>query len=74
MYYFGCKDCSQSFRQQEVKMENKILREKSHCVARKSRFLKNKWTTNVIKTKWILIVWSVKKILKILTQKCLEQK
>ena len=26
------------------------------------------------KTRWMLIVWSVKKILKILIQKCLEQK
>ena len=26
------------------------------------------------KTRWILLVWSVKKILKILIQKCLEQK
>ena len=27
-----------------------------------------------IKTRWILIAWSVRKILKILTQKCLKQK
>ena len=35
----------QNFRQQEVKMTNKVLREKSHCVvcrSNKSRFLKQK--------------------------------
>ena len=70
-------------------MTNKVLREKSHCVvyrSNKSRFLKqNKLTINVIclkntnckqyiKTKWRLIVWSVEKIKKILTQKWLQQK
>ena len=43
MYCFGCKDFTHNFRSQEVKMANKVLREKSHCVvcqSNKSRFLK----------------------------------
>ena len=42
-YCFGCKDCTQNFRPDKVKMTNKVLREKSHCVvcqSNKSRFLK----------------------------------
>ena len=42
-YCFGCKDYMKNFRPQEVKMTNKILREKPHCVvcqSNKSRFLK----------------------------------
>ena len=31
-YCFGCKDFNHNFRPQEVKMTNKVLREKSHCV------------------------------------------
>ena len=31
-YCFGCKDFTHNFRPQEVKMTNKVLREKSHCV------------------------------------------
>ena len=31
-YCFGCKDYTQNFRPQEVKMTNKLLREKSRCV------------------------------------------
>ena len=31
-YYFGCKDYTKHFRKQEVKMTNKVLREKSRCV------------------------------------------
>ena len=31
-YCFGCKDYTKNFRPLEVKMRNKILREKSHCV------------------------------------------
>ena len=50
-YCFGCKDYTKNFRPQEVKMANKVLREKSHCVvyrSNKSRFLKqNKLTINV---------------------------
>ena len=44
-YCFGCKDYTQNFRPEKVKMTNKILREKSHCVvcrSNKSRFLKQK--------------------------------
>ena len=44
-YCFGCKDYTQNFRPEEVKMTNKLLREKSHCVvcrSNKSRFLKQK--------------------------------
>ena len=43
MHCFGCKDYTQNFRPQEVKMTNKLLREKSCCVvcrSNKSRFLK----------------------------------
>ena len=29
---FGCKEFTHNFRPQEVKMTNKVLREKSHCV------------------------------------------
>ena len=41
----GCKDYTDSFKPQEVKMTNKVLREKSNCViyrSSKSRFLKPK--------------------------------
>ena len=41
---FGCKD-TKDFRPEKVKMINKVLREKSHCVvcrSNKSRFLKQK--------------------------------
>ena len=44
-YCFGCKDFTHNFRPQEVKVTNKVLREKSNCVAcrsNKSRFLKQK--------------------------------
>ena len=44
-YCFGCKDCTKNFRPEKVKMINKVLREKSHCVvcwSNKSRFLKQK--------------------------------
>ena len=44
-YCFGCKDFTHNFRPQEVKMTNKVLREKSNCVvcrSNKSRFLKQK--------------------------------
>ena len=44
-YCFRCKDYTKNFRPQEVKMTNKVLREKSHCVvfrSNKSRFLKQK--------------------------------
>ena len=44
-YCFGCKDFIHNFRPQEIKMTNKVLREKSNWVAFwsiKSRFLKQK--------------------------------
>ena len=44
-YCFGCKDVTHNFRPQELKMTNKVLREKSNCVvcqSNKSRFLKQK--------------------------------
>ena len=31
-YCFGCKDYTLNFRPQEIKMINKVLREKSNCV------------------------------------------
>ena len=45
MYCFGCKDYTKKFRLQEVKLTNKVLSGKSHCVvcrSNKSRFLKQK--------------------------------
>ena len=45
MYCLGWKNFTQNFRSQEVKMTNKVLREKSNCVvcpSNKSRFLKQK--------------------------------
>ena len=42
-YYFECKDYTQNFWPQEVKMTNKVLGKKFHCVvcqSNKSRFLK----------------------------------
>ena len=44
-YFLGCKDFTHLCRPQEVKMTNKVLREKSNCVvcrSNKSRFLKQK--------------------------------
>ena len=44
-YCFGCKDYMKNFRPQEVKMINKILREKSNCAvcrSNKSTFSKQK--------------------------------
>ena len=44
-YCFGCKDYTQNFRPEKVKMTNRVLRERSHCVVRRSntsRFLKQK--------------------------------
>ena len=44
-YCLGCKDYTHNFKPQEVKMTNKIIREKSNCVvcrSSKSRFLKQK--------------------------------
>ena len=44
-YCFGYKDYTKYFRSEKVKMTNKALREKSHCVvcqSNRSRFLKQK--------------------------------
>ena len=44
-YCLGCKDYTHNFKPQELKMTNKVLREKSTSVVRrssKSRFLKQK--------------------------------
>ena len=44
-YRLGCKDYTHNFRPKEVKMTNKVLREKSNCIvcwSNKSRFLKQK--------------------------------
>ena len=44
-YCFRCKDYTQNFGPEKVKVTNKVLREKSHCVvcqSNKSRFLKQK--------------------------------
>ena len=41
-YCLGCKDYTHNFKPEEVKMTNKVLREKSNCVAcrsSKSRFI-----------------------------------
>ena len=41
----GCKDQTNNFKPQEIKMTNKVLREKSNfvvCRSSKSRFLKQK--------------------------------
>ena len=52
-YCLGCKDHTQNFRPQEVKMTNKVRREKSHCVVCRSRFkikvfkTKNKLTADL---------------------------
>ena len=60
-YCFGCKEFTHIFKPQEIKMTNKMLREKSNfvvCRSNKSRFLKQKHNnkkyfnallTNVIK-------------------------
>ena len=42
-YCFWCKDYTKNFRPEKVKMTNKVVREKSHCIvcrSNKSRFLK----------------------------------
>ena len=43
--FLGCKDYTDNFKPQEIRMTNKVLREKSDCVvcqSSKSRFLKEK--------------------------------
>ena len=44
-YSFGWEDYTKTFRPEKLKMINKVLRKKSHCVvcrSNKSRFLKQK--------------------------------
>ena len=44
-YCFGCKDYTHNFRPGKVKITNKVLREKSHCLvcrSNKPRFLSQK--------------------------------
>ena len=44
-YCLGCKNYTHNFRPEKVKMTNKVLREKFHCVvyqSNKSRFSKQK--------------------------------
>ena len=48
-YCLVCKDFTHNFKPQEVKMTNKVPREKSNCVvcpSNKSRFLKQKHKNN----------------------------
>ena len=43
-YCLGWKDYTKNFRPEKVKMTNKVVREKSHCIVHrtnKSRFLKH---------------------------------
>ena len=54
-YCFGCKDFTHNFRPQEVKMTNKVLREKSNCVvcrSNKSRFLSKSTATKNNSTRY----------------------
>ena len=44
-YCLGCKDCTHNFKLEEVKMKNKVPREKSRCIVcrcSKARLLKQK--------------------------------
>ena len=44
-YYLGCKEYTNNFKPQEIKMTIKVLREKSNCVVCRSsklKFLKQK--------------------------------
>ena len=44
-YCLGCKDYTENFKPQEIKLTNKVLKEKSNCVvcgSSISRFLKQK--------------------------------
>ena len=44
-YCLGCKDYTQNFRPEKVKITNNLYTEKSHCAvcqSNKSRFLKQK--------------------------------
>ena len=39
-YCFGCKGYTKNFKPEKVKITNKVVREKSHCIVNQSRFLK----------------------------------
>ena len=50
-YCFGCKNYTKNFRPEKVKMMNKVVREKSHCVdcqSNKSSLLKQKINQQLI--------------------------
>ena len=52
-YCLWCKDYTNNFKPQEVKMASKVLREKSNCVdcrSNNSRFLKQKHNNKIIQT------------------------
>ena len=56
-YSLRCKDFTHNFRPKEVKMTNKVLREKSNCVvcrSNKSKFLKQK--QKIINTLLIYVI------------------
>ena len=51
-YCLACKDYTHKFKPQEIKMTNKVHREKSNCVvcpSSKSRFLKQKHNNKIVK-------------------------
>ena len=53
----GCKDYTDKFKPQEVKITNKVLTEKSNCavcLSSKSRFLKQKHN-NIINHPFVLL-------------------
>ena len=61
-YCLGCRDYTLNFKPQEVRMTNKVLGEKSNCVAcrsSKSRFLKQnhkneKWFSQITNPAYLL--------------------
>ena len=70
-YCLGCKDLTHNFNPQEVKMTNKVLREKSNCVvcrSNKSRFLKQKHDNN--KRSFNTLLNNVKNKMKNYCMKC----
>ena len=74
-YCFGCKDYTKYFRPEKVKMTNKILRAKSHCIiwqSNKSRLQINNLITYKNKMKTYCV--KCKKDNENIDQKQLEQK
>ena len=52
-YCLASKDYTHKFKPQEIKMTNKVHREKSDCVvcpSSKSRFLKQKYNNKIVKS------------------------